>query len=138
MVIQLSELERRRVRDGLLIHNHPPELDLPPDDPRHDSASLSDLDILWARDHDLAAIIAVSPTWRHELIRPLFGWEWVLPTAAEFEDSLKLLYDAIQLVDAKRVDLGETSFEQAAATRSHRVNEQFSREIGAFYRRERR
>jgi hypothetical protein len=138
VLIELSELERRRVRDGLLIHNHAPDLEPPSGDPRYDSVSLSELDIRWAREHDLATIVAVSPTWRHVLHRPPNGWLGVLPNSAEFEDSLSLLYDDLEALDTDRVRWREISFEEAMATRAHRANERFCREIGAIYRRERR
>jgi hypothetical protein len=138
ILIQLSSSESERLRGGRLIHNHPPDADVPPNDPRHDSASFSELDLRWAREHNLAAMIVVSPTWRHLMTRPEGGWHATLPSVAEFEDSLSLLYDDIAARDVVRVRSSEVSFEEAMATRSHRVNEQFSREIGAIYRRERR
>jgi hypothetical protein len=103
LLIQLSASERERIRGGLLIHNHPPNLDLPPSDPQFDAASFSDLDVRWAAASDLGVMIAVSPTWRHVLIRPRHGWHGTLPTEAEFVDSLKLLYDVVDEEDGKRI-----------------------------------
>lgn len=138
ILIRLTPAELRRLQCGAMIHNHPPNIDLPREDPRFDSASFSDLDILWAASVDLALVVAVSPRWRHVLVRPPDGWHGTLPSEAEFEDSIRLLYDVIDDEDRRRIDRGETTRELAAAMRSHRTNLRFCREIGATYRRERR
>jgi hypothetical protein len=138
MLIRLTPSEERRLRGGMMIHNHPPNIDLPRDDPRFDSASFSDLDVTWAAYADISLMIAVSPRWRHVLERPAEGWHATLPSEAEFEDSISLLYYAIDEDDRRRIDRGETTRELVAATRSHRTNLRFCREIGAAYRRERR
>jgi hypothetical protein len=134
-LIRLTPSEIARLQGGSMIHNHPPNVDLPRDDPRFDPASFSDLDICWAASVDVALMIAVSPRWRHVIHRPQNGWRGTLPTEAEFDDSLRLLYAVIDGEDAWRMDHGETA-KDLAATRSHRVNMRFSREIGATYRRE--
>src|SRR5262245_59936807 len=94
-LIRLTSSELSRLRGGTMIHNHPPNIDLPRDDPRFDSASLSDLDVLWAASVDVAVMVAVSPRWRHVLMRPVNGWHGTLTSEAEFEDSLRLLYAVI-------------------------------------------
>jgi hypothetical protein len=63
ILIALAPAEDERMRSGLMVHNHPPNFDMSPDDPRFDSTSFSILDLRWAAEHELAVMVAVSPSW---------------------------------------------------------------------------
>jgi hypothetical protein len=134
----LDERERRRVEHGLLIHNHPPHIELPRYHPRYDADSFSPADWHAAVDLNLAMLVAVSPSLRHELIRPAAGWLAVHSPDWLFFDQLASLYTYIAGEDAKVTGADEVSELTAEATLAHRVNENFAREIGATYRREQR
>jgi hypothetical protein len=126
------------VEHGLLVHNHPPRIEFPRDHPRYDADSFSPADWRVAVDLNLAVLVAVSPTLRHELIRPAAGWLAVHFPDWLFLEQLESMYKFITGEDAKETGADEVTELTAEATLAHRVNENFAREIGATYRREQR
>lgn len=134
---RLSETDRQRVRDGRIVHNHPPRLDVPPDDPRRDAESFSLFDWETGIRLDVRTMIAVSPAWRHELIRPAGGWLAVYRDEDQTLDMLRTLYEYVKADQLARIDRGVLSPERAEADRMHEVTDAFAHEIEAIYRRER-
>lgn len=132
----LDERERRRVEVGLLVHNHPPRLEFAADDPRFDADSFSPADWQTAVDLNLARMVAVSPTWRHELIRPTVGWLAVHSSDWHLMEMLISNHDYVLVQDAEATEAAQHLGLVTTATRWHRVNQRFALEIGATYRRE--
>jgi phage gp29-like protein len=62
------------MKDGILTHNHPLELDYPIGNPRRYGTSLSSQDIVLSALADLAEIRAVAPKYVYSMSRPDSGW----------------------------------------------------------------
>ncbi len=133
---RLSHNERQRMKDGRVIHNHPPRNQFPRGDPRYDALSFSAGDWYVAADLDVAESIVLTPTWRYVLSRPIVGWLAFDQTPTEIEQMFTSLSHHVTREDAENVRTGITATEAAEATRSHRINERYANEIGANYRRE--
>ena len=58
-------LESFRLQDAVLVHNHPPHLEYPSQDPRFEGGSFSDQDLDLTIAADLAQMIVVTPGWRY-------------------------------------------------------------------------
>jgi len=52
------------LRDSLLIHNHPPQLEYPRSDPRFEGGSFSERDLDLVLTYNIAGMRAVTPGWR--------------------------------------------------------------------------
>jgi hypothetical protein len=135
---RLNDDERRRIRDGYLVHNHPPHEEFAVDDPRFDQSSYSPLDWQAVVDLNVRSMVLVSPRWRCELGRPHAGWLAVHNPAWHLLEMLNSMYDHFRKEDELLGTLRAGIAEQLRATLSHRVNEVFASEIEATYRREER
>ena len=136
---QLNDNERRRVRDGFLVHNHPPHAEFAVDDPRYDQSSYSSLDWHAVVDLNVRSMVLVSTRWRCELGRPRAGLLAVHNPAWHLLEMLNSMYEHFRQADEEMLGTPPSGLaEQLRATLSHRVNEVFASEIGATYRREER
>lgn len=135
IVVALTARERRRLRDGVFLHNHPPHDPMPAEHPLFGFTSFSPADIILAKEWDVARAMVVTARWRFELRRPAAGWTAVF--GDDFDDLLRSLWALITDAD-EQGDVEPDLRRDRRATRSDRVSERFADEIGAVYRKERR
>ena len=72
--VSFSDEQGLRMKDKIVMHNHPYGLQFAENDLRRVGNSFSGDDVYSAVKFDMSAIIAISPRYRYELYRPSKGW----------------------------------------------------------------
>ena len=72
--VSFSDEQGLRMKDKIVMHNHPYGLQFAENDLRRVGNSFSGDDVYSAVKFDMSAIIAISPKYRYELHRPSKGW----------------------------------------------------------------
>lgn len=91
--VNFNDEQAKMAKDNIVVHNHPIGLQFPANDFRRTGHSLSEKDMFEAVDCDMYSIVAVSPLYRYEAVRPANGWN-VSPS--EIKQEYKRIYASIQ------------------------------------------
>ncbi len=127
--------EIKVMKDAILTHNHPEGWEHPTTSLLRKGNSFSDSDIFTAVTTNLAEIRAVSPGYRHSLVRPKNGWA---------KNTMDIVREAIYTTIAENLASIEhattpqeedKSLELAAAEHWHKIVTIIARKMGAKYTR---
>ncbi len=91
--VNFNDEQAKMAKDNIVVHNHPIGLQFPANDFRRTGHSLSGNDMFEAVDCDMYSIVAVSPLYRYEAVRPANGWN-VSPN--EIKQEYKKIYDSMK------------------------------------------
>ena len=72
--VEFTDEQGLKMKDKIVLHNHPYGMNFPENDLRRIGHSLSSADVYSAVKFNMNAIVAISPKFRYELIRPSKGW----------------------------------------------------------------
>ena len=92
--VNFNDEQAKLAKDNIVIHNHPIGLQFKANDFRRTGHSLSDSDMEEAVKCDMYSIVALSPLYRYEAVRPSNGWN-VAPS--EMKQEYKRIYDSLRI-----------------------------------------
>ena len=96
-----SDEQAKIAKDAILVHNHPEGMMY--NDFRRTGHSLSADDVFEAVDCDMFSMIAISPMYRYEMVRPVNGWKVSSNTIkSDYLDIYNKIRNLYQLKDSNR------------------------------------
>ena len=130
--ITFTPVELSRLKDAVMVHNHPGGLLYPSTDLRHVGQSFSLDDIEFAVTNDLAEIRVVTPVLRFSLRRPVEGW----PDLVDLHEAYRLASNVVTAQSLMGITRGTITVEGAEARHFDALWTRVAQRLGLSYTRE--